>query len=183
MQLGIQPIVHTQSGFDSGHQTILLPPTPVSLQPLPRLPCFDNGTPTPMPVRLIRRVSLLLLPAPSFGTSAAPLPALTIPPLPVALAATATTFPVMSTKNEDLRAARVALAKLDNFDDKGKSMREAEWRHQFIIATRDLDDTQRAQLWADKLVYEGEAYKWLGNLTRGTADEQADVVDWAKLAI
>ncbi|KAF8597423.1 hypothetical protein BDV93DRAFT_562309 [Ceratobasidium sp. AG-I] len=89
----------------------------------------------------------------------------------------------MSTKNEDLRAARVSLAKLDNFDDEGKPMREAEWRHQFIIATRDLDDTQRAQLWADKLVYEGEAYEWLGNLKRGTADEQADVVDWAKLAI
>lgn len=83
----------------------------------------------------------------------------------------------MGSRNEDLRAARAALAKLDPFDDEGVPMREVEWRHQFLIATRDVSSAERAQLWADKLAFEGEAYEWLGT-TKSTQAGRDAAKDW-----
>lgn len=163
--------------------SVPLLPSPVSLQPCPLFPSFHQGTPTPTP--RARRISLPTQPpfAP-LAPFAPPAPSSTpVPPATLAAAASVISAMSQNTKNEDLRAARVMLAKLDNFDDEGKPMREAEWRHTFTIATRDLDDKQRAQLWADNLVYEGEAYEWLGNLKRGTTVERADAADWTRLLV
>lgn len=83
--------------------------------------------------------------------------------------------------NEDLRAARRMLGDLPKFDDDGVPIRESEWRHSFMIYTRDITNTQRAQLWADKLVYDGVAYEWLeAHKAKGPA-EAAQTLDWSTL--
>ncbi|KAG8757095.1 hypothetical protein FRC12_010388 [Ceratobasidium sp. 428] len=83
--------------------------------------------------------------------------------------------------NADVRAARRQLNELGKFDDEGQPSRsEAEWRHEFLIATRDVDDKQRASLWADYLVYRGEAYQWLQAMKADPATKSR-TEDWSTL--
>ncbi|KAG8729315.1 hypothetical protein FRC10_004078 [Ceratobasidium sp. 414] len=79
--------------------------------------------------------------------------------------------------NADLRAARRQLASLPKFDDEGKPMSESEWRYEFLIATRDLSDKQRAAVWIDHLQYEGEAYYWF----QAQKASKSGTDDWSKL--
>ncbi|QRW07877.1 Retrovirus-related Pol polyprotein from transposon opus [Ceratobasidium sp. AG-Ba] len=62
-------------------------------------------------------------------------------------------------------------------------MRESEWRHHFIVATRGVTDEERAQLWADWLVYEGVAYDWYEALQHSSTTGLAESKDWTKLEV
>ncbi|KAG8730925.1 hypothetical protein FRC10_002245, partial [Ceratobasidium sp. 414] len=149
------------------------PPSPVTPAPDRSEDAPEQVTPTS--TRRVRVYSAPNVPAPSLLArfSATHVPAAPIPPL-------ATPVSVMA-KNEDLRAARVMLAKLGDFDDDGKPMAEAMWRHKFSIATQDLDDTQRAKLWGDHLLYDGVAFNWLGAL-KGSTLGATQAADWSQLA-
>ncbi|KAG8708148.1 hypothetical protein FRC08_000089 [Ceratobasidium sp. 394] len=83
--------------------------------------------------------------------------------------------------NKDLRNTRASLRNLPLFNDDLVPMREVEWRHAFTIATRDVTDAERAQLWADHLVFKGVAYDWLDTLKASGAPGTADAKDWSKL--
>ncbi|QRW03526.1 Retrovirus-related Pol polyprotein from transposon [Ceratobasidium sp. AG-Ba] len=83
--------------------------------------------------------------------------------------------------SKDLRAARSSLGSLPRFNDDMDPMREAEWRHNFIVATRGVTDEERAQLWGDWLVFQGVAYDWYEALQQSGASGMADSKDWTKL--
>lgn len=84
-------------------------------------------------------------------------------------------------RDEDFSVARRMLRRLADFDDDGKPMREAEWRRAFLVATRGLGGKQRAQLWADKLAYEGVAFNWLETQKNASADSMQAIKDWVTL--
>ncbi|KAG8774367.1 hypothetical protein FRC12_002028 [Ceratobasidium sp. 428] len=98
-------------------------------------------------------------------------------PLSIALPPLSIPKAAMTDPNADIRAARRALSDLAKFADEGDPMSEAEWRREFLIATREVSNKQRASLWEDHLAYSGEAYQWLASLkTAGTATD-----DWTTL--
>ncbi|QRV96465.1 Retrovirus-related Pol polyprotein from transposon [Ceratobasidium sp. AG-Ba] len=84
--------------------------------------------------------------------------------------------------SKDFRAAQANLSRLPRFNDDMDPMRESEWRHHFIVATRGVTDEERAQLWADWLVYQGIAYDWYEALQASGASGLADSKDWSKLS-
>ncbi|KAG9122102.1 hypothetical protein FRC07_001663, partial [Ceratobasidium sp. 392] len=84
--------------------------------------------------------------------------------------------------SKDLRDARANLRNLPRFNDDLDPVREVEWRRDFLIATRDVTDRERAQLWADHLVFEGVAFDWLETI-KSSAAGLADSKDWSKLMI
>lgn len=90
--------------------------------------------------------------------------------------------PDSTPRHDDVRSAMAQLAKLPDFDDEGKPVREAEWRYKFLVATRTLSDADKAQMWADKLVYEGEAHEWLCTLQNSSEPDKNEATkDWSKL--
>ncbi|QRW10617.1 Retrovirus-related Pol polyprotein from transposon [Ceratobasidium sp. AG-Ba] len=83
--------------------------------------------------------------------------------------------------NADLRAARRALADdVTDFDNKGRPCSKEEWRYKFLRATRKVTPKQRAELWADKLAFKGEAYNWLQAQKKDTTNKDL-VGDWTTL--
>ncbi|QRW11119.1 hypothetical protein RhiLY_10118 [Ceratobasidium sp. AG-Ba] len=83
--------------------------------------------------------------------------------------------------NADLRAVRRALANdVTDFDDEGRPCSEEEWRYKFLRATREVTPKQRAELWADKLAFKGEAYNWLQAQKKDTTNKDL-VGDWTTL--
>ncbi|QRV80063.1 Retrovirus-related Pol polyprotein from transposon [Ceratobasidium sp. AG-Ba] len=157
--------------------------------PIPNpLPHSFATPPTPTPTARTRRTAALSdppRPSPGFVAQLAktvlpPLPTVTVtaPPMtqPTAQAATTT-----ATSSKDLRAARANLNSLPQFDDDLSPMREVEWRHKFIIATRGVTNEERAQLYEDSLVFEGVAYDWYQALQNAGATELAESKDWSTL--
>ncbi|QRV99037.1 Retrovirus-related Pol polyprotein from transposon [Ceratobasidium sp. AG-Ba] len=82
--------------------------------------------------------------------------------------------------SKDLRAAQANLNSLPRFNDNTDPIREVEWCHNFIVATRGVTDEERAQLWADWLVFQGVAYDWYEALQKSHLD---DAKDWSKLVL
>lgn len=91
-------------------------------------------------------------------------------------------MPPTTSSADDLCLAHTRLRDLPYFDDDLRPIAEAEWRHQFIAATRSIADVNRAQMWADRLVYNGEAYHWFQALVRSSDTERkAAASNWSKL--
>ncbi|KAG8794655.1 hypothetical protein FRC12_022756 [Ceratobasidium sp. 428] len=131
--------------------------------PLPAQDNLDNYLPpqwqlflaTPTPVHCPSHPRRNLEPACSQTPEEAPAcPIL----LSVALPPSSILQVVMTNPNADIRAACRALSNLLKLADEGYPMSEAEWRREFLIATREISNKQHASLWEDHLAYHGEAY-------------------------
>ncbi|QRV83928.1 Retrovirus-related Pol polyprotein from transposon [Ceratobasidium sp. AG-Ba] len=158
----------TPLSVDSDSAPALVPfpsPVPTSFPHLFATP----STPTPTP-RVRRTATLSDPPRPS-------------PALVAQLSKTVLALPPTVTVTKDLRAARANLNNLPPFDDDLSPMREVEWRHKFIIATRGVTNEERAQLWADCLVFEGVAYDWYQALQAAGTTELAESKDWSTLVL
>ncbi|QRV83692.1 Retrovirus-related Pol polyprotein from transposon [Ceratobasidium sp. AG-Ba] len=162
----------------------LSPSTPT---PTARVRCLATHSDPPRPsAALVERLAHTY----ATFTPANPLPvANPIPPQTTPQLPQTTPVPLQTTQlplqasamSKDLRAARSSLSSLPKFSDDMDPMREAEWRHNFVVATRGVTDEERAQLWADWLVFEGVAYDWYEALQAAGPTELADSKDWTKL--
>ncbi|QRV73371.1 Retrovirus-related Pol polyprotein from transposon [Ceratobasidium sp. AG-Ba] len=152
----------------------LSPSTPTPTTRVRRLATYSDP-PRPSAAVVDRLAQTYLPPVPIVTVSARPTPTTPIP------SQTTTTPTQKSTMSKDLRAARSSLGSLPRFNDDMDPMREAEWRHNFIVATRGVTDEERAQLWGDWLVFQGVAYDWYEALQQSGASGMADSKDWTKL--
>ncbi|KAF8749003.1 hypothetical protein RHS01_10377 [Rhizoctonia solani] len=102
-------------------------------------------------------------------------------PLPLGYAV-ASAMAVQPSEAAAKASAIKSLNALGQFEDNGRPMKEAEYRHKFKYLTADCTDEVRAELWYMNLAYEGPAFYWYHELTE-TAEGKEAAKKWSTLEL